>query len=161
MNLSLYTLLLRFALPLVVLRLLWRSLASPEYRQRIGERLARGKPAPRADIWLHAVSVGEVQAAEPLIRTLLARNPAPRLLVTTTTPTGAARLRDLFGDQMAHRYTPYDLPEILSRFLDQVSPRLLLVMETEIWPNTLALCARRGIPVVLANARLSARSAKG
>ena len=161
MNLSLYTLLLRFALPLVVLRLLWRSLASPQYRQRIGERLTRGKPAPRADIWLHAVSVGEVQAAEPLIRKLLARNPAPRLLVTTTTPTGAARLRDLFGDQVAHRYTPYDLPGILSRFLDQVSPRLLLVMETEIWPNTLALCERRGIPVVLANARLSARSAKG
>ncbi|AFL74056.1 lipid IV(A) 3-deoxy-D-manno-octulosonic acid transferase [Thiocystis violascens] len=159
--LILYTLLLRLALPLALARLYWRGLRVPAYRHRVGERLAWGAPAPRAGIWIHAVSVGEVQAAEPLIRSLLERAPSRRILVTTTTPTGAARLRALFGDAVSHRYTPFDLPGILERFLDRIRPRLAIVMETEIWPNTLNLCARRGIPVVLANARLSERSARG
>jgi 3-deoxy-D-manno-octulosonic-acid transferase len=161
MTLGLYTLLLRLALPLVLLRLYWRSLKSPAYRRRSGERLALGPPAPKAEIWIHAVSVGEVQAAEPLIRQLLLHDSARSILVTTTTPTGAARLRELLGERAAHRYTPYDLPGVLRRFLRQVTPRLLIVMETEIWPNTLARCERQGIPVVLANARLSERSARG
>ncbi|TCT22898.1 lipid IV(A) 3-deoxy-D-manno-octulosonic acid transferase [Thiobaca trueperi] len=161
MTLGLYTFILRLLLPVALLRLIWRSLKSPDYRQRIGERLAWGRPAPSADLWIHAVSVGEVQAAELLIRQLLAREPSRRILVTTTTPTGAARLRELCGESVAHRYTPYDLPGILHRFLDQVRPALVIVMETEIWPNTLAACERRGMPVILANARLSARSARG
>lgn len=162
MTIQAYTLLLRLLLPLALLRLFWRSLRSPAYRQRIAERLARDAPGPGpADVWLHAVSVGEVQAAQPLIRHLLGRETPLQVLVTTTTPTGAARLKELFGDSVAHRYTPYDLPEVVGRFLDRVRPRLAVVMETEIWPNTLAQCAARGIPAVLANARLSERSARG
>ncbi|WP_295408728.1 lipid IV(A) 3-deoxy-D-manno-octulosonic acid transferase [uncultured Thiocystis sp.] len=161
MTLGVYTLLLRLALPLALARLYWRGLRVPAYRRRVGERLAWGAPAPQAWIWIHAVSVGEVQAAEPLIRSLLKRAPSRRILVTTTTPSGAARLRALFGDAVSHRYTPFDLPGILERFLAQTRPRLTIVMETEIWPNTLSVCERRGIPVVLANARLSERSARG
>ena len=162
MNLKTYTLFLRLLLPLVLLRLLWRSLRSPAYRRRIAERLVRdAPPAPPAEVWVHAVSVGEVQAAQPLIRHLLTREPPLKVLVTTTTPTGAARVRELFGTSVTHRYTPYDLPGVVGRLLDRVQPGLLIVMETEIWPNTLAQCAARGVPVVLANARLSARSAKG
>ncbi len=161
MSLGFYTVLLRLALPFVMLRLYWRSLKAPAYRRRVGERLGWGPPPSGADLWIHAVSVGEVQAAEPLIRRLMSREPALRLLVTTTTPTGAARVHDLFGDALAHRYTPYDLPGIIARFLDRVRPTLVIVMETEIWPNTLAVCERRGIAVILANARLSARSARG
>ena len=162
MNLTLYTLLLRLLLPLALVRLLWRSLRAPAYRRRVGERLALEGSAPGpADVWVHAVSVGEVQAAAPLIRYLLTRDPPQRVLVTTTTPTGAARVGDLFGKSLTHRYTPFDLPGMLSRLLDRVRPRLILVMETEIWPNMLVQATRRGIPVVLANARLSARSARG
>lgn len=162
MTLTLYTLLLRLLLPLALVRLLWRSLRAPAYRRRIGERLAlQGSLPGPAEVWVHAVSVGEVQAAAPLIRHLLARDPPQRVLVTTTTPTGAARVADLFGETVIHRYTPFDLPGMVERFLERVRPRLILVMETEIWPNTLAQAERSGIPVVLANARLSARSARG
>ncbi len=157
----LYTLLLRLALPFAVARLYWRSLKTPAYRQRISERLTWGRPAPPVGIWIHAVSVGEAQAAAPLIRYLLNRAPSRPILVTTTTPTGAERLHDLFGETVAHRYTPFDLPTILTRFLAQTQPRLVIIMETEIWPNMLNMCARQSIPVVLANARLSARSAHG
>jgi 3-deoxy-D-manno-octulosonic-acid transferase len=160
--LILYTLLLRLLLPFALARLLWRSLRAPAYRRRIGERLAFEGSAPRpADVWVHAVSVGEVQAAAPLIRHLLTREGPQRVLVTTTTPTGAARVGELFGESVSHHYTPLDLPGMVGRFLDGARPRLILVMETEIWPNTLDQAARRGIPVVLANARLSERSARG
>ncbi len=162
MTLTLYTLLLRLLLPLALGRLYWRSLRAPAYRRRIGERLALRDSLPGpADVWVHAVSVGEVQAGVPLIRHLLTRDPPLRVLVTTTTPTGAARVEDLFGAALTHRYTPFDLPGPVGRFLDRVRPRLVLVMETEIWPNTLAESERRRIPVILANARLSERSARG
>lgn len=98
---------------------------------------------------------------QPLIRDLLGREPALALIVTTTTPTGAQRLRELFGERVQHAFTPYDLPWIMRRFLRRTRPRLVLVVETEIWPNMLAACAQRAIPVILANARLSARSARG
>ncbi|QVL47802.1 MAG: lipid IV(A) 3-deoxy-D-manno-octulosonic acid transferase [Thiocapsa sp.] len=161
MTRRLYTFLLRLLLPLALLRLYWRSLKSPAYRRRVRERLALGPAGPATQIWIHAVSVGEVQAAEPLIRRLIAHDPPLSVLVTTTTPTGAERLHERLGDSVAHRYTPYDLPGILDRFLSRTTPALLIVMETEIWPNTLAACAERGIPVILANARLSERSARG
>lgn len=162
LTLPLYSLLLRLLLPLALVRLLWRSLRAPDYRRRIGERLALGRSLPAStDVWVHAVSVGEVQAAAPLIRHLLARDPPLRVLVTTTTPTGATRAADLFGAAVTHRYTPFDLPGVLGRFLDRLQPRVILVMETEIWPNTLDQAERRGVPVVLANARLSERSARG
>lgn len=161
MSRGLYTLLLRMLLPFALLRLCWRSLRSPAYRERLSERLAIRSHGPAASVWVHAVSVGEVQAAEPLIRRLLARDPPVRVLVTTTTPTGADRLRAGFADRVPHRYTPYDLPGVVRRFLDATDPSLVIVMETEIWPNMLAACASRRIPVILANARLSERSARG
>lgn len=162
MSLSIYTLLLRLLLPLALIRLYWRGIRAPAYRRRVAERLACGaSPAPPADCWIHAVSVGEVQAALPLIRHLLHADPPLGVLVTTTTPTGAERLASLLGNQVIHRYMPFDLPEVVERFLEQVRPRLVVVMETEIWPNMLARCERRGIPVILANARLSERSARG
>jgi len=158
----LYSLLLYFALPFLLLRLVWRSRRAPAYRARWGERLGHYDQRPlRARIWVHAVSVGEVRAAEPLIRHFLARYPDAGVMVTTTTPTGSERLRSLFENRVRHLYTPFDLIPIMNRFLDAVAPRLAVVMETEIWPNMLSACECRGIPVVLANARLSARSAQG
>ncbi|ADC62646.1 Three-deoxy-D-manno-octulosonic-acid transferase domain protein [Allochromatium vinosum DSM 180] len=169
MALRLYTALWRLALPLVLARLYWRGRTQPAYRQRIGERLVwdanrKGEGEARtskADIWIHAVSVGEVQAAEPLIRRLLESEPARTILVTTTTPTGAERLRALFSERVAHLYTPFDLPSLMARFIERVAPRFVIVMETEIWPNMLAALERRSIPVALVNARLSERSARG
>jgi len=158
----LYSLLLYLALPFLLLRLAWRSRRAPAYRERWGERLGfYGKRRLRAGIWVHAVSVGEVQAAQSLIKHFLEHHPNDGVMVTTTTPTGFERLRHLFEDSVCHVYTPFDLTPIMRRFLDRVRPRLAVVMETEIWPNMLCACERRRIPVVLANARLSAHSARG
>ncbi len=158
----LYNLLLILATPLLLLRLLWRSRHAPDYRRRIRERFgALPSPPNKGGIWLHAVSVGEVQAAEPLIRRLLRDHPEWPLTLTTTTPTGSARARLLFGERLYHSYCPYDLPFAMRRFLDRVAPRQVVLMETEIWPNLLIQCQQRGIPTLLANARLSARSARG
>ena len=160
--LRLYSLVMGLVLPLALLRLLGRSLKAPAYRRRWRERLGFYPERPLASaIWIHAVSVGEVQAAQLLIKRLLARYPGQGILVTTTTPTGSSRLRSLFAEQVRHVYMPYDLQWVVRRFLRAVRPRLAVVMETEIWPNMLCLCAAQGIPVVLANARLSERSARG
>jgi len=158
----LYSLLLYLALPFALLRLLWRSWRAPAYRRRWRERLGWYGDRPlAAGIWIHAVSVGETQAAAPLIKYFLDKHPDLGVMVTTTTPTGSARLRALFEDQVRHVYIPFDLTPILTRFLNRVRPRLVLVMETEIWPNMLRVCQGRGIPVILGNGRLSARSARG
>jgi 3-deoxy-D-manno-octulosonic-acid transferase len=158
----LYSSLLYLALPFLLLRLAWRSRRAPAYRERWGERLGfYGKRHLRAGIWVHAVSVGEVQAAQPLVKHFLERYPDTGVMVTTTTPTGSERLRTLFEDGVHHVYTPFDLMPIMHRFLDAVRPRLAVVMETEIWPNMLRACERLDIPVVLANARMSAQSAQG
>lgn len=157
----LYSLLLYLLTPLVVARLLWRSRRAPDYRRRIGERL--GFPPPLGDqptLWVHAVSVGEVQASAPLIQRLRQAYPQWPVLVTTTTPTGSRRLRELLGEEVLHVYAPYDVPWVVERFLAAARPRLAIFMETEIWPNILAGCQRRGIPTLLANARLSERSAR-
>lgn len=159
----LYTLFFYLILPLVVLRLLWRARSAPAYARRWGERFgffpARvgGRPA----IWVHAVSVGETLAALPMIRQLQHRYPAHDLVVTTTTPTGSERVCAALGDTVFHVYAPYDLPDCLGRFLCRVRPQLAVIMETELWPNTIHACRQRGIPVVVANARLSERSARG
>jgi len=157
-----YTLLWTLALPLALLRLLWRSRKAPAYRRRWAERLGRFDPPARTGgVWVHAVSVGETQAAQPLIKRLLAEPRAQPVTVTTTTPTGSVRVGELFGGQVFHVYFPFDLPWAVDGFLDRVRPRLLIMVETEIWPNLLAACAARGIPTLLANGRLSARSARG
>lgn len=158
----LYTLLLYLAVPGVLLRLYWRGRRVPAYRRRWAERFGWFPALPAAGcIWVHAVSVGEVRAAIPLIRTLQARYPAIPLLITTTTPTGSRQVREMFGNTVWHRYTPYDLPAVVARFLVRTRPRLAIIMETELWPNLLRRCAKAGIPVLVANARLSEKSARG
>ncbi|WP_152226670.1 lipid IV(A) 3-deoxy-D-manno-octulosonic acid transferase [Pseudomonas sp. SCB32] len=162
MNRTLYTLLFHLGLPLVALRLFLRSRKAPAYVQRVGERFAIGLPALKpGGIWVHAVSVGESIAAAPMIRALMQRHPGLPITVTCMTPTGSERIRAMFGDQVQHCYLPYDLPWAAARFLDRARPVLGVIMETELWPNHIHQCARRGIPVALANARLSERSARG
>lgn len=162
MNRRLYTLILHLALPLIFLRLLWRARQAPAYGRRIGERFALGLPAMRqGGIWVHAVSLGESIAAAPLIRELLARYPHLPITVTSMTPTGSERIQALFGDRIQHCYLPYDLPWACARFFRRLRPCLAVIMETELWPNHIHQCAKRGVPVVLANARLSERSARG
>ena len=162
MNRTLYTLLFHLGLPLVALRLFLRSRKAPAYAQRVGERFALGLPALKpGGIWVHAVSVGESIAAAPMIRALMQRHPGLPITVTCMTPTGSERIRALFGDQVQHCYLPYDLPWAAARFLDRARPVLGVIMETELWPNHIHQCAKRGIPVTLANARLSERSARG
>lgn len=162
MNRTLYTALFHLGLPLVFLRLLWRARRAPAYSKRIGERFAIGLPPLKpGGIWVHAVSVGESIAAAPMVRELMARYPELPITITCMTPTGSERIKALFGDSVQHCYLPYDLPWAAARFLDRVQPKLAVVMETELWPNHIHQCARRGIPVALANARLSERSARG
>ncbi|MBD9678980.1 lipid IV(A) 3-deoxy-D-manno-octulosonic acid transferase [Pseudomonas sp. PDM18] len=162
MNRTLYTLLLHLGLPLVALRLFLRSRKAPAYALRVGERFSLSLPALMpGGIWVHAVSVGESIAAAPMIRALMQRHPGLPITVTCMTPTGSERIRALFGDQVQHCYLPYDLPWAAARFLDRAQPVLGVIMETELWPNHIHQCAKRGIPVALANARLSERSARG
>jgi 3-deoxy-D-manno-octulosonic-acid transferase len=156
-----YTLLGYLALPLLLPRLWLR----PAYRGRWRERLGR-YAAPRATgaaptVIFHAVSVGEVHAAKPLIDALRKARPELRVVLTCATPTGASRIADLFGDSLEHVYLPWDLPGAVQRFLRRFDPALLVLLETELWPNLLAACAERHCPVVLANARLSEKSWRG
>ena len=164
MNRTLYTLLFHLGLPLVAIRLWLRARKAPAYARRIGERFALNLPLMQpGGIWVHAVSVGESIAAAPMIRELLKRYPQLPITVTCMTPTGSERIQALFANEprIQHCYLPYDLPWAAARFLERVKPRLGVIMETELWPNHIHQCAKRGIPVALANARLSARSAKG
>ncbi|WP_028694990.1 lipid IV(A) 3-deoxy-D-manno-octulosonic acid transferase [Pseudomonas cremoricolorata] len=164
MNRTLYTVLFHLGLPLVALRLFLRARKAPAYGQRVGERFAWTLPELRpGGIWVHAVSVGESIAAAPMVRALLAAYPQLPVTVTCMTPTGSERIRAMFADEprVQHCYLPYDLPWAARRFLDRVQPKLGVIMETELWPNIIDQCARRNIPVVLANARLSERSARG
>ena len=154
-----YTLALWLALPLVVVRLWWRARRQPEYMQRKGERFGRYPQRPtRPVIWLHAVSVGETRAAEPLLAALAARYPGHQLLLTCMTPTGRASALALRGATVQVAYLPYDYPFAMRRFLAHFQPRVGLLLETEVWPNLLALCGAEGVPMALVNARLSDRS---
>ena len=164
MNRTLYTLLFHLGLPLLAVRLWLRARKAPAYGQRLGERFAyRLPPMQPGGIWVHAVSVGESIAAAPMIRQLLLRHPELPITVTCMTPTGSERIQALFAGEprIQHCYLPYDLPWASGRFLDHVRPRLAVIIETELWPNHIHQCARRGIPVALANGRLSERSARG
>jgi len=164
MNRTLYTALFYLGLPLVAIRLWLRARKAPAYAKRIGERFTLGMPTLQpGGIWVHAVSVGESIAAAPMIRALLERYPALPITVTCMTPTGSERIQALFANEarIQHCYLPYDLPCTAARFLDRVQPKLAVIMETELWPNHIHQCAKRGIPVALANGRLSQRSAKG
>ena len=144
------------------MRLFWKSRANPAYRERWRERFGHfSDEAHQQTFWIHAVSVGEVQATQQLIKKLKAKYPQWHIVISTTTPTGADRVEMLFGDDVSHYYFPYDLPHVLARWLEHVNPMALLMMETEIWPNLLQACQTRHIPTLLANARLSERSARG
>jgi len=159
---GLYSLVIRLALPISLYYLIWRGLRQREYFDRWSERFAlyRGERLATC-LWIHAVSVGEVNAAAPLLKALRERHPGQALLVTTTTPTGSARVRALWGDTVHHVYLPYDLPGAVRNFIEHFRPQLAVVMETEIWPNLFAELERREIPAIIANARLSQRSLKG
>lgn len=154
-----YTGLLRLLVPFVFARLGVRGLSNRGYWRRWRERLGFVVPARTPTLWLHAVSVGEVRAAQALVGALRARYPHTPLWITTTTPTGSAQVRQAFGDEVFHSYLPFDLPGAAQRFLRRVDPVAGIVMETEWWPNLFHACARRGAPLVIANLRLSARSA--
>lgn len=160
-----YSIIFYAAQPLVWLRLLWRGRQQPEYRRHLGERYGFHKiQTPDRLIWLHAVSVGETRAAEPLIEALLARYPEHALLLTHMTPTGRETGRmyvERHPGRVIQAYLPYDLPDAAARFLDHFRPGLGLFMETELWPNIIAAAKSRGIPLALVNARLSARSQRG
>lgn len=157
-----YSAVLYLLTPVTVYHLIWRGFRQPAYFERWSERYAGfGPPREGRVLWLHAVSVGEVNAAIPLVDALLARRPDLRLLVTTITPTGSARVRALWGERVEHVYLPYDLPGAVARFLRHFRPHAALVMETELWPNLLFGCRDAGVPLYVLNARLSARSLRG
>lgn len=159
---GLYSVALYLLAPVTVYHLIWRGFRQPAYFQRWLERYAiyRG-PAHTRTLWLHAVSVGEVNAAIPLVNALRRGRPDLRLLVTTITPTGSDRARAAWGDGVEHVYLPYDLPGAVSRFLQHHRPCAGLIMETELWPSLLFGCRDRGIPTYIVNARLSERSLRG
>ena len=159
---GLYSGLLYLLLPVTVYHLMWRGLRVREYFQRWGERYALYPQArQQPHVWLHAVSVGEVNAAAPVVNALRAQRPDLRWVITTITPTGSERVRALWGDAVDHVYLPYDVPGCVDRFLEQFQPQIALILETELWPNLLFGCRQRQIPVYILNARLSARSLRG
>ncbi len=160
----LYSALFYLLLPLILLRMLWRSRRAPAYRRRLAERLGFFPAPPRTGgkvVWVHAASVGETLAAQPLVEALGRSRPEIRIVVTTTTPTGSAQVQSLFADGVFHVYCPWDLPGAVQRFLERLRPDVLLLMETELWPNLLHYSRLRGCAVLLANARMSERSARG
>lgn len=151
----LYSLVVYLLQPFLFGYFLWRSRLEPDYRRRWRERLGFiGRRAP-GSLWLHAASVGETQAALPLIELLLRRYPERRLVVTSFTPTGAALLRDRLGDRVENVYLPVDTPGAVARFLNRLRPQLGIIIETELWPNLLQACRHRAIPMLLASATLS------
>ena len=160
--LKIYSLLLPLMIPVVIMHLLIRGFKNPDYFKRWGERFGFSSIHPeRPVLWIHAVSVGEARAAAPLINTLSKQYPEADVLVTTMTPTGSAEVSRQLGDRVLHCYVPYDLSWSVNRFLDQFNPCLALTMETELWPNLFHSCNQRGIPVVVANARMSESSMRG
>jgi len=149
-------------LPYAIGNLIWRGLRYPKYWHRWPERFGfvaalRG----RRILWVHAVSVGEVRSAAPLVASLVERYREHRVVVTTMTPTGSQQVRELFGERVSHCYVPYDFPDAVRRFLDRVRPEAAVIAETEFWPNIFAECGRRRIPLLLVNGRVSQASLRG
>ncbi len=154
-----YTLLLYALLPRALWHLLWRARRQPAYLKRIPERFGYYRQTATLPlIWIHAVSVGETRAAEPLVQALRKKYPAHQILLTHMTPTGWQTGEDLHGDAVLRCYLPYDFPSAVTRFLDHFQPQLGLLMETEIWSNLIHACRERGVPLYLVNARLSEKS---
>lgn len=149
-----YTFFLYLLVPFILLRLYWKGRLHPAYRKRIAERFSIGKNLPKSvDIWVHAVSLGEVVAATPLIEGLLTAK--HRVLVTTMTPSGSQQVQTKFGDRVEHQYVPYDLPWCLRRFFKRLNARVGVIMETELWPNLIYHAKEAGLQLALVNARLS------
>jgi len=158
----LYTALLWAALPFAFARLWWRARREPGYREAIAERFGASRLQVKPKLlWVHAVSVGEARACAPLVRALQRECPDHDLLVTCLTAAGRETVRQVFGDSVLCAWLPYDYPGALRRFLAHYRPRLGVLVETEVWPNLVHACAQAGVPLVLANARMSARSARG
>lgn len=159
---AIWSIVVYLLLPYVVGNLVWRGLRYPAYWHRWPERFGFvASLAPQRTIWVHAVSVGEVRSAAPLVAALVERYPTHRLVVTTMTPTGSAQVREIFGDRVSHCYVPYDFPDAVRRFLDRVRPEAAVIAETEFWPNIFAECGRRRIPLLLVNGRVSQASLRG
>ena len=155
----LYAILTYLLLPVYALYWLGRGTLNRAYRDRVGQRFGMGFPnIDGGSFWLHAVSVGEVQASIPLVRVLARRFPDTPLLITTVTPTGAARVESVFGSSVHHCYIPFETPNAVKNFFDAVQPKIALIMETEIWPNLYHECGARHIPLVLVSARISPKS---
>lgn len=157
----LYTVLFYLALPFLFVRLLWRSRRAPAYRTRWAERLGYCPFELKESIWVHSVSVGETIAAIPLIKALKKRYPNLQLVITNMTPTGSARVKAAFGDSVYNAFVPYDVPVALRLFMQRIKPRVLIIMETELWPNLLAVTHEQHVPIIVTNARLSEKSAQG
>jgi len=158
----LYTLLLWIVLPAVLLRLAIRGFRNRSYWSRWNERFGRCQLNPAGfTVWVHAVSVGEVNAATPLINQILKQKPGCRILVTTMTPTGSEQVAATFSNRVTHCYAPYDYPFAVRRFLERSSPKNLILMETEIWPNVIHYCHQRGTNILMTNVRLSEKSRRG
>jgi 3-deoxy-D-manno-octulosonic-acid transferase len=138
-----------------------KGIGNRSYLDRLPQRFGFGFPKLQNSIWVHAVSVGEVQAAIPLIRMLTERFPSQKIVVTTVTPTGASRVAELFGEAVVHCYIPFEFPNAIHSFFNSIEPRAAMIMETEIWPNLYRGCGTRNTPLILVSARISARSIPG
>jgi len=157
-----YSCLFYLLIPFILLRLLWRGIKAPDYRCRWRERFALyNKKFPQGVIWFHAVSVGEAEALFPLVRQIQKQHPDAKLLITTTTPTGSARVKAVMQDTVEHVYLPYDVPDAVNRFMQCFKPKLAIIMETEIWPNFFVYCGKNNTPLYIINARLSEKSCRG
>ena len=158
----LYTALLYAAFPFFLARLWWRGRREPGYREAIAERFGRSglEPKPKL-IWLHAVSVGEARACAPLVRALQREHPDHDMLLTCLTAAGRETIRQVFGESVHRAWLPYDYPWAVQRFLEHFRPRLGVLVETEIWPNLVRACAQNGVPLLLANSRMSRKSVRG
>ncbi|HEY8037664.1 MAG TPA: lipid IV(A) 3-deoxy-D-manno-octulosonic acid transferase [Methylobacter sp.] len=157
-----YSCLFYLLIPFILVRLIWRSIKAPAYRYRWGERFALyNRTFSRNVIWFHAVSVGEAEALFPLAKQMLQHHPDAKLLITTTTPTGSARVKAVMQESVEHIYLPYDIPGAVNRFMRCFEPRIAVIMETEIWPNLFACCGKNEVPLYIINARLSEKSANG
>ena len=157
----LYSLLFYSAIPFILTRLYWRGIKAPDYRLRWQERLGfYTQTSQKNVIWFHAVSVGEAEAVFPLIKQFIQQHPQAPILITTTTPTGSARVKAVMGKTAEHVYLPYDIPYAITQFLAHFEPQKAIIMETELWPNLFHLTSQRKIPLFIINARLSEKSCR-